>query len=682
MCFLRHVKRQGPRHLGDGLVVGLRKFAVGIGYGLLGVGYDPIQGWKNQRIVGLGKGLVKGLFGLPARPVIGVSQLFLFTLWGLAKTPGTCFKSIKAGTMAKDEKVIKHFQEEFPKFSVKELTALNESFVEATAGTGLLNREQFGKCFAALGMGDSVIASRMFDQFDKNKKNSVNSKEFLTTMYIMMRGDIDEKLSFAFDMYDLDSNGIITRGELVQVISDMQGCMEALKIDQKFTAAEYADYVFSKLDTEGDGKITRERFVDGMKRNVDIIKGLGIHRGNHTSSQTVIKKKGITVSFMSSNWDMVLNMMLGIRVAAQTSPSRESGEIGSRLPDEMYGMKRNISLPSNEIGAATRSDQEEKYAFADYAPLAFAEIRSAFGYEKEDYMASLGPEGLMGSLLMGNLASLSEIMSEGKSGSFFYFSDDMRFMVKTISHEEFVFFRKILRGYHQHVISNPCTLLSRLLGLYKIKITKPSSVQRISFIVMNNLFYTNRTINRRYDLKGSLIGRVSTEQEREDATIALKDQDLDIIGDRISLDPETHAFVGAEIKKDVAFLAEHDIMDYSMLVGISELGPEEMEEPIEEKQGHPLERHLGGVRGLDAATGQPGKYIYYIGIIDILIHYNARKAAETQLRGAMGHDKTKISAVPAGFYSERFLQFMLDHMDLVDPNRNPISNATTFSLTG
>ena len=41
----------------------------------------------------------------------------------------------------------------------------------------------------------------------------------------------------------------------------------------------------------------------------------------------------------------------------------------------------------------------------------------------------------MGSLLMGDLASLTEIMSEGKSGSFFYFSHDMRFMVKTISME-------------------------------------------------------------------------------------------------------------------------------------------------------------------------------------------------------------------------------------------------------
>ena len=36
---------------------------------------------------------------------------------------------------------------------------------------------------------------------------------------------------------------------------------------------------------------------------------------------------------------------------------------------------------------------------------------------------------------MGDLASLTEIMSEGKSGSFFYFSHDMKFMVKTISME-------------------------------------------------------------------------------------------------------------------------------------------------------------------------------------------------------------------------------------------------------
>ena len=52
----------------------------------------------------------------------------------------------------------------------------------------------------------------------------------------------------------------------------------------------YADYVFSKLDTEGDGKITRERFVDGMKRNVDIIKGLP------TLTLTLLTKRSLTLT--------------------------------------------------------------------------------------------------------------------------------------------------------------------------------------------------------------------------------------------------------------------------------------------------------------------------------------------------------------------------------------------------
>ena len=252
-------------------------------------------------------------------------------------------------------------------------------------------------------------------------------------------------------------------------------------------------------------------------------------------------------------------------------------------------------------------------------------------------MASLGPEGLMGSLLMGDLASLTEIMSEGKSGSFFYFSHDMKFMVKTISLEEFQFFKEILGGYHKHVISNPLTLLSRLLGMYKMKIQTPSSTERLYFVVMNNLFYTDRVINRRFDLKGSFVGRISTEQERADATIALKDQDLDIMKEMITIDRKSLELAKAEITKDVGFLAEMHIMDYSLLLGISELTEDEKANlDIQDISGndiHPLARQLGGVRSLDPETGQPGDCIYYIGIIDILIHYNARKAAETQIKG-------------------------------------------------
>ena len=39
-------------------------------------------------------------------------------------------------------------------------------------------------------------------------------------------------------------------------------------------------------------------------------------------------------------------------------------------------------------------------------------------------MLSLGPEQIMGELLLGTMGSMSELMSEGKSGSFFYYSND------------------------------------------------------------------------------------------------------------------------------------------------------------------------------------------------------------------------------------------------------------------
>jgi hypothetical protein len=44
---------------------------------------------------------------------------------------------------------------------------------------------------------------------------------------------------------------------------------------------------------------------------------------------------------------------------------------------------------------------------------------------------------------------LSEIGSPGKSGSFFYYSRDYRFIIKTIHHSEHKFMRKILKNYYE-----------------------------------------------------------------------------------------------------------------------------------------------------------------------------------------------------------------------------------------
>ena len=104
---------------------------------------------------------------------------------------------------------------------------------------------------------------------------------------------------------------------------------------------------------------------------------------------------------------------------------------------------------------------------------------------------------------MGNILTLQEHMSSGKSGSFFYYSPCGRFIMKTISREEFTFMRKLLKPYYCHLLRYPHTLLSRFLGLHKIRIGR----SEIYFIVMANCFNTYREIHMRFDLKGSTQGR-------------------------------------------------------------------------------------------------------------------------------------------------------------------------------
>ena len=62
--------------------------------------------------------------------------------------------------------------------------------------------------------------------------------------------------------------------------------------------------------------------------------------------------------------------------------------------------------------------------FYDYAPSIFYEIRRIFGISTEDYLNSIGPQNIFSSILKGNLDLLNELVSSGKSGSFFYYSAD------------------------------------------------------------------------------------------------------------------------------------------------------------------------------------------------------------------------------------------------------------------
>ncbi len=99
----------------------------------------------------------------------------------------------------------------------------------------------------------------------------------------------------------------------------------------------------------------------------------------------------------------------------------------------------------------------------------------------------------------------------GKSNSFFFFTEDLRFAMKTINREEFnTLMHRLLPKYYVHVQEHPQSLLARILGVFSVR---ASHMNKIYVVVMKNLLGKDKPfIKRIYDLKGSTFKRSALDR--------------------------------------------------------------------------------------------------------------------------------------------------------------------------
>ncbi|KAL2063925.1 hypothetical protein VTL71DRAFT_4419 [Oculimacula yallundae] len=252
------------------------------------------------------------------------------------------------------------------------------------------------------------------------------------------------------------------------------------------------------------------------------------------------------------NWVTAYNMLTGIRFTV----SRTNAKMDRPLTDADFEARHKFSfdITGNELTPSAKYD----FKFKDYAPWVFRHLRAKFKLDPADYLMSLTSKYI-----------LSELGSPGKSGSFFYFSRDYKYIIKTIHHAEHKFLRKILREYYAHVEQNPNTLLSQFYGLHRVKMPYG---RKIHFVVMNNLFPPHRDIHKTFDLKGSTIGRDFKEEDLEkNPRATLKDLNWLRRNLHLEFGPEKRRVFFEQMEKDVHLLQKLKIMDYSMLVGIHDL---------------------------------------------------------------------------------------------------------------
>lgn len=261
---------------------------------------------------------------------------------------------------------------------------------------------------------------------------------------------------------------------------------------------------------------------------------------------------GTKVDENHANWTTAYNMLTGIRV----SVSRTNAKLDRPLTDADFEAKQKstFDIAGNELVPSAKYD----FKFKDYAPWVFRHLRALFRLDPADYLMSLTGKYI-----------LSELGSPGKSGSFFYFSRDYKYIIKTIHHGEHKFLRRILKEYYNHVADNPNTLLSQFYGLHRVKMPYG---KKIHFVVMNNLFPPHRDIHQTFDLKGSTVGRDYKEEELEkNPRATLKDLNWLRRKRHLELGLAKKRLFLEQLSRDVRLMQKLKIMDYSLLIGVHDL---------------------------------------------------------------------------------------------------------------
>ncbi|XP_048761906.2 neurocalcin-like [Ostrea edulis] len=125
----------------------------------------------------------------------------------------------------------------------------------------------------------SKFARHVFHAFDINGDGHIDFREFVCGLNATLRGSVEQKLQWAFRVYDIHEDGYISKEEMKDIISAIHKVTgDKRKAGNERTLQQEIDDVFRRMDKNADQKISNKEFIESAAKDPGLVTLLELHQ--------------------------------------------------------------------------------------------------------------------------------------------------------------------------------------------------------------------------------------------------------------------------------------------------------------------------------------------------------------------------------------------------------------------